>query len=93
MKEPTPDSCIMFSYTSGTTGTPKGVKLTHKTALSTIFGLQKNLREHCFVDIDVYLSYLPAAHAFEGTVFMISMTTGMRCGYFAGNVLKLTEDA
>ena len=42
---------------------------------------------------DCYLSYLPAAHAFEGTLFMISMITGMRAGYFGGNVLKLTEDA
>ena len=30
VKEPTPDDCFMFSYTSGTTGDPKGVKLTHK---------------------------------------------------------------
>lgn len=28
-KEPTPDTCSAFSYTSGTTGDPKGVKLTH----------------------------------------------------------------
>lgn len=27
--EPTRDDCPMFSYTSGTTGDPKGVKLTH----------------------------------------------------------------
>jgi len=25
-----PDDCCTFSYTSGTTGDPKGVKLTHK---------------------------------------------------------------
>jgi len=28
--EPKPDDCMMFSYTSGTTGDPKGVKLTHR---------------------------------------------------------------
>lgn len=28
--EPTPETCSAFSYTSGTTGDPKGVKLTHK---------------------------------------------------------------
>ena len=28
-REPTSDTCSAFSYTSGTTGDPKGVKLTH----------------------------------------------------------------
>lgn len=93
MKEPEPDTAILFSYTSGTTGTPKGVKLTHKTGLSATFALQTHLKEHRFKVEDTYLSYLPAAHAFEGTVFMCSMITGMKCGYFGGNVLKLTEDA
>jgi long-subunit acyl-CoA synthetase (AMP-forming) len=32
--EPTPDDCFMFSYTSGTTGDPKGVKLTHKMIMT-----------------------------------------------------------
>ena len=30
LNPPTPDTAFMFSYTSGTTGDPKGVKLTHK---------------------------------------------------------------
>lgn len=30
INEPSPDDCSAFSYTSGTTGDPKGVKLTHK---------------------------------------------------------------
>lgn len=29
LKEPEKTSTLMFSYTSGTTGDPKGVKLTH----------------------------------------------------------------
>lgn len=29
VKEPGPHDCPMFSYTSGTTGDPKGVKLSH----------------------------------------------------------------
>lgn len=32
-REPTPDTCSAFSYTSGTTGDPKGVKLTHSMLL------------------------------------------------------------
>lgn len=33
--EPTRDDCPMFSYTSGTTGDPKGVKLTHGALCGT----------------------------------------------------------
>ena len=33
MKEPKNEDTVLFSYTSGTTGTPKGVKLTHKSGL------------------------------------------------------------
>jgi long-subunit acyl-CoA synthetase (AMP-forming) len=35
IQEPKPDDCYMFSYTSGTTGDPKGVKLTHKMILGS----------------------------------------------------------
>lgn len=31
--EPKPNDCFAFSYTSGTTGDPKGVKLTHKMGI------------------------------------------------------------
>ena len=92
--EPKADDCIMFSYTSGTTGTPKGVKLTHKMCLGSCFALNTHLiNGHTLTTDDCYLSYLPSAHAFEATIFMESMICGMRCGYFSGNLLKLTEDA
>lgn len=32
--EPKPEDCYILSYTSGTTGDPKGVKMTHKQILS-----------------------------------------------------------
>jgi long-chain acyl-CoA synthetase len=41
---------------------------------------------------DCYISYLPAAHSFEQAVFGMSVITGMKSGFFAGNVLKLTDD-
>jgi long-subunit acyl-CoA synthetase (AMP-forming) len=36
---PTPDTCAAFSYTSGTTGDPKGVKLTHKMLLGAAYAV------------------------------------------------------
>lgn len=45
-----------------------------------------------FGEGDSYISYLPAAHSFEQGCFGIALSSGMRVGFFAGNVIKLTED-
>ena len=64
--EPTPDDCYMFSFTSGTTGNPKGVKLTHKMMVQTATCINWNFgRDIMLGEDDVYISYLPYAHIFE----------------------------
>jgi long-chain acyl-CoA synthetase len=45
-----------------------------------------------FNETDSYISYLPAAHSFEQGAFGIALSCGMKVGFFAGNVIKLTED-
>jgi len=55
----------MFSYTSGTTGDPKGVKLTHKMMMSCSSAVNVRFGEHAVDHTDSYISYLPAAHSFE----------------------------
>jgi len=37
--EPKYDTCAILSYTSGTTGDPKGVKLTHKMLLGAAYAV------------------------------------------------------
>ena len=37
--EPKPETCSAFSYTSGTTGDPKGVKLTHKMLVQSAYAV------------------------------------------------------
>ncbi len=59
------DDLLTIVYTSGTTGLPKGVMLTHGNILSQIETLPR------VVDIkvdDTTISYLPLAHIFERTV-------------------------
>lgn len=95
LAEPTPDDSFMIMYTSGTTGDPKGVKMTHRMNVQCVNGLQIRLMSSgCgqFTENDCYISYLPAAHSFEQGAFGCSLACGMKVGFFGGNVLKLTED-
>lgn len=58
------DDVATIVYTSGTTGLPKGVLLTHRNILSNYVAVKERL------DIgpeDVHLSYLPLSHIFERT--------------------------
>jgi len=52
----------MFSFTSGTTGDSKGVKLTHNNVMMPV---EKNVRVNTLTEEDSFLSYLPLAHAME----------------------------
>ena len=59
-----PDDCITFSYTSGTTGPPKGAMISHKNFAS--FMAATKLNKDCnFGTEDVALSYLPLPHILE----------------------------
>jgi len=62
IKEPNCDDIYMFSYTSGTTGDPKGVKLSHKMVMTSAAAVNDRSK---FTSDDSYISYLPAAHVFE----------------------------
>lgn len=64
-KEPTPDDHFAFSYTSGTTGDPKGVKLSHKMIIGAAYAVNQRVGEQPISEADCYVSYLPAAHSFE----------------------------
>ncbi|MET8650448.1 AMP-dependent synthetase/ligase [Nocardia aurea] len=58
-REVRPDDLATISYTSGTTGPPKGVELTHGNILAQLVGLGEHLpADHG----DRIVSYLPAAH-------------------------------
>jgi len=66
-REPNTDDVLMLSYTSGTTGMPKGVQLTHKMILSCIYAINTRFvnGDLGLSNADCYISYLPAAHLFE----------------------------
>ena len=55
------DTCLTFSYTSGTTGPPKGAMLSHKNMLAFARGMLTH-PELQITENDVYASYLPLPH-------------------------------
>lgn len=82
----------MFSYTSGTTGDPKGVKLTHQMLVQTCSSVSYTLGNQPFNEADTYISYLPAAHSFEQALFATTLIHGMKCGYYNGDPLKMIAE-
>lgn len=63
--EPKRDDCFMFSYTSGTTGDPKGVMLRQIMCVMTSAAVNMRFGALKLGEDDTYISYLPAAHSFE----------------------------
>ena len=61
---PKPTDLAALVYTSGTTGNPKGVMLTHRNVISNIQGVLKNLQPSGH---ETFLSFLPLSHTFERT--------------------------
>lgn len=76
MEDVNADSVYTFSYTSGTTGMPKGAMLTHRNFVSNLGAMERFDGVFKFKNDDVYISYLPLAHVLE-RYFMIATMTYM----------------
>lgn len=84
-----PQDVATIVYTSGTTGRPKGVMLTHSAIL---WNAEANTKLIPPLPGDIFLSVLPLAHAFERTIgYYLPMMGGSRVVY-ARSVEGLQED-
>ncbi|KAL7176412.1 hypothetical protein ACSBR2_029865 [Camellia fascicularis] len=77
----------VIMYTSGSTGLPKGVMMTHGNVLATISAVMTIVPG--LGDKDVYLAYLPLAHILELAAENVISAVGSSIGY--GSPLTLTD--
>lgn len=84
-----PQGLAALVYTSGTTGRPKGVMLTHENILENAKGVMGNIRPN---PDDKWFSFLPLSHTFERTTtYYLAMGMGNQI-YFNRNILQIIDD-
>ncbi|MBU2429865.1 MAG: long-chain fatty acid--CoA ligase, partial [Proteobacteria bacterium] len=87
-KQVTPEDTAGLVYTSGTTGVPKGVVLTHDNITYTC---QSVYQSGQFYDGEEMFVFLPLAHVFARTCCYTAIKTGNRTT-FARSIDSLLED-
>lgn len=86
---PALDDVNTICFTSGTTGEPKGVLVTHKMLISVVGAAMKANLGLNFKDI--HLAYLPPAHIFERILDLAFMYVGAKIGYHSGDMKQLAD--
>ena len=84
-----PDELATIVYTSGTTGRPKGVMLSHNNILTNAYAGIEAVTIH---DTDVFLSFLPLSHMFERTLGYYTPIMAGALVVFARSIPQLAED-
>ena len=82
-------ACII--YTSGTSGNPKGVVLSHGGILSNCEGAVELLEPLIKIKNPIFLTWLPLSHSYEHTVQFIQIIIGSKV-FYAESLEKLISN-
>ncbi len=83
-----PDDLATIVYTSGTTGYPKGVMLTHKNILSMVSSVSDVIHPR---DDDIIFAWLPFAHIFGRLIIFYAVRNAVTVAY-AENIAKIVDN-
>lgn len=89
---PTAEDLCTVCYTSGTTGNPKGVMLTHGNVVAGVCAVILQMGDHRIRAGDVMISFLPLAHMFERCCENGMYYVGGCVGFYSGDIKELTND-
>lgn len=89
---PNKEDLATICYTSGTTGNPKGVMLSHKNIVACVSAVMFQMGDVAPNGNDTMLSFLPLAHMFERCCEMAVYMVGGCVGFYSGDIRGLMDD-
>jgi long-chain acyl-CoA synthetase len=91
LRDAKPEDVITICYTSGTTGTPKGVMITHDNVMSVLEDCVQVIARHVRPEAEVTVSFLPYSHILGKLESLAGYTFGWRCCY-AESIEKIVDN-
>ncbi|XP_071798454.1 long-chain-fatty-acid--CoA ligase 4-like isoform X2 [Asterias amurensis] len=90
---PTPDDLAVIMYTSGSTGVPKGVMISHRNIMSMVAGAGNRIPHSSgvlqLIPDETCVCFLPLAHILEVVLECTLLSSGYKLGY--SSALTMTD--